>query len=334
MKKNHFVCVCAFILLAGGFSWTQNAGQTQTTTDASSNAEVSIRFQERTVYHPGDGTTAPIFVSFTVTNKGTDAYRFKLADDHFFSLGFKAVTTRNRPLLNSLEWMRRRSTVNQIYFREITLDPGESYSFVENVKDYLAIEEPGLYILECTFFPELRRLPDYSEYNILSNKLTMEIKPDPLPAAAAGYISLSEETGEILRPQSIPPDQVVSSVITARQKSQWERFFLYLDIEEMINRDPTRNRRFRNESESGRIEMMENYKTELAQSRAENEITLIPSDFQIERTTYTGNEGTVTVIEWFDYITFKEKKRFTYYLAKRDDIWRICDYTVDNLGTE
>ena len=93
-------------------------------------------------------------------------------------------------------------------------------------------------------------------------------------------------------------------------------------------------RRFQAESESGRREMIENYKTELMQSRAENEISLVPADFQIERTSYTESEGTVTVIEWFDYISFRERKRFTYNLARRDNIWRINGYTVDNLGTE
>lgn len=334
MKKNPFLCICFLTMIAGGFLWGQTDVQTDSEEQASSDAEVSIRFEERTTYYPGDSVSRPVLVTFTITNKGDSTYRFKLADDHFFSLGFKAVTTRNTPLPNSMEWIRRRSTANQIYFREISLEPGESYSFTENIKDYLSVEEPGLYLLECTFFPELRRLPDYSEQNIKSNRLTMEIKPEPAPAAASSYMALSEETGEILKARPIPPDQVVSTVLSARQKSQWELFFLYLDIEEMINRDPVRKRRFQSESESGRFEMMENYKTELSQNRAENEISLIPSEFQIEKTTYTGNEGTVSVIEWFDYITFREKKRFTYHLIRRDDIWKICDYTVDNLGTE
>lgn len=334
VKRKPFLNICFLMILACGFLWAQTDDQEGSDEQASTNTEISIRFVERTTYYPGDSSSRPILVTFTITNNGKDTYRFKLADDHFFSLGFKAVTTRNIPLMNSKEWIRRRSTTNQIYFREISLESGESYSFIENIKDYLSLEEPGLYLLECSFFPELRRLPDYSENYIKSNRLTMEVKPEPSPAAASGYIALSEETGEILKPQPLPPDQVVSSVLSARQKSQWERFFLYLDIEEMINRDPVRKRRFQNESESGRFEMIENYKTELSQSRAENEISLVPSEFQIENTTYSGNEGTVTVIEWFDYITFKEKKRFTYYLIRRDNIWKICDYTVDNLGTE
>ena len=90
----------------------------------------------------------------------------------------------------------------------------------------------------------------------------------------------------------------------------------------------------RAESENGRFAMIENYKSELAQAKADKDIATIPVEFQIERTSYTATEGTVTVIEWFDYRTFREKKRFTYYLVSRDGIWRVVDYTVDNLGTE
>ena len=80
--------------------------------------------------------------------------------------------------------------------------------------------------------------------------------------------------------------------------------------------------------------MIENYKNELRQSTTDKDISTIPVEFRIERTTYTETQGTVTVLEWFDYRTFREKKRFTYYLASRDGIWRVYDYTVDNLGTE
>ena len=102
----------------------------------------------------------------------------------------------------------------------------------------------------------------------------------------------------------------------------------------MITRDPSRGRRYRAESEEGRVGMIENYKRELAQASVDKDISTIPVEFLIERTTYTETEGSVSVIEWFDYRTFREKKRFTYYLSSRDGIWRVVDYKVDNLGTE
>lgn len=296
-------------------------------------ADVTIRFVDRTIYYPGDSPTEPIMVQVQITNNGSQTVRFKLADDHFFSLDFSAINTKSQNLEHTENWTRNRSSNRQIYFREISLEPGEAYSFTENIKDFLRISSPGMYILESSFYPELKRLSDSREAHIKSNRLTLEIKPSPGPATTR-FLPISPVTAEVLQAKPLPPDQVITYLLTARQKSLWEQFFLYLDLEQMISRDPSRNKRFRSESENGRMLMIDNYKSELRQETTDKDISTIPVDFKIERTSYTDSEATVTVLEWFDYRTFREKKRFTYYLASRDGIWRVYDYTVDNLGTE
>lgn len=296
-------------------------------------ADISIRFFDRMVYYPGNSPSEPIQVQITITNDETETLRFKLADQHFFSLDFSAVNTRNKMLEHTEDWSRKRNTNQQIFFREISLEPGEAYSFTENVKNYLSIDIPGMYILDCAFYPELKRLSGDSEPSVKSNRLTLEIKPSP-GAAAVKLLPVSPKTGEVLQAQPIPPDQVITYMLTARQKSLWEQFFLYMDLDSMLSRDPSRSRRFRAESEAGRAQLRENYKSELSQTKIDTEISTIPVDFKIERTSYTEMEGTVTVLEWFNYKDFSEKKRFTYLLSARDGIWRVYDYTVDNLGTE
>lgn len=302
--------------------------------EAMDGADLSIRFYNRAVYYPGNSPSEPILIQITITNNGPETLRFKLADDHFFSVDFAAVNTRNLSLEHADGWTRRRTTNSQVFFREISLEPGEAYSFNENMKDYLAVESPGMYVLDCAFYPELMRRTDDSEPSLRSNRLTLEVKPSPGPAAVK-LLPISPVTAEVLQPQSLPPDQVITYTLVARQKSQWPQFFLYLDVERMmLARDPARARRYRAESETGRYAMIENFKRELSQEKIENDIAAIPVEFRIEQTAYTETEGTVTVIEWFKYPTFREKKRFTYYLASRDGIWRVYDYTVDNLGTD
>jgi hypothetical protein len=296
-------------------------------------SDISIKFYDRRVYYPGDSASEPIFVQITIANSSPDTLRFKLADQRSFSVDFAAANTRNRVLEHTETWLRRRNTNGQIYFREVSIEPGESYSFIENVKDYLKIDTPGLYIIDCAFFPELKRLTGDGEPCVRSNKLTLEVKPSP-GAAAVKALPVSPVTAEILQPEPIPPDQVINYILTARQKSHWDQFFLYLDLEEMIMRDPSRNRRYRAESEAGRMTMIDNYKSELSQAKADKDISTIPVEFKIERTTYGDTDGTVAVLEWFDYRTFREKKRFTYYLSSKNGIWKVTDYTVDNLGTE
>jgi len=51
-------------------------------------------------------------------------------------------------------------------------------------------------------------------------------------------------------------------------------------------------------------------------------------------TRYGGSRGTVQVLQKFDYPDFRMLKLYIYELEKRDDIWYIISYTVQNKGTE
>ena len=302
-------------------------------------AEVTAGFYDKTLYYPGMSTDNPINIRITIANKGTQTIRFKLADDRMFSLDFLAVTAKNKPLPNTAECVRKRTINQTVFFREIALEPGEEYSFIENLKEYIEIETPAVYYVEARFFPELYEKMtamakrDTAKSNIVSNKLTVDVKPFPGAAQLSSLPQASLERA-LLNPQPISPDKVVEYTIVSRQKNLWDQYFLYMDIEQMLINDPVRNRQYRNESAAMRVQMLENYKMDLRQERINRDIVAIPNSFEIERTTYTKNEGTVTVIEKFKYDTFTEKKKYIYKLRQRDGIWRIYNYSVENLGTE
>jgi hypothetical protein len=147
-------------------------------------------------------------------------------------------------------------------------------------------------------------------------------------------VALDVETNANLVREKLPPDQVVRYILTARQKGQWEKFFLYLDLEAMIVRDAGRRRQWAAESEEGRRRMIARYRAELEAELVDGDIATIPMEFQIERTTYSATEGTVSALEKFKTGSYIERKRYTYYLQLQDDVWTIVDYTVLNLGTE
>ena len=126
-------------------------------TESVSKADVSIRFYDRRVYYPGSGASEPIFVQISITNNKSETLRFKLADDRSFSIDFGIINSKNRQLQHTAEWMRKRNTNRQIYFREITLEPGETYSFIEHIKEYIEVNELGMFLVSSLFFPELRR---------------------------------------------------------------------------------------------------------------------------------------------------------------------------------
>jgi hypothetical protein len=324
LKRKIFLII-SFLTLFGQTFYAQTENP-----DQYANASVSIKFYDKTMYYPGTPDTNPVLVHITVKNNGTDTLRFKLADDRMFSVDFNAYTIKNTQLQQTESLVRKRTTNQTVYFREISLEIGEEYSFVENLKEYLDITEPSIYYLELNFYPELYKSKDIK---LTSNRLTLEVRPSP-SAASSSVLPVKADTAEILKPEEISPDKVVEQTIIARQKSLWNQYFLYMDIESMLERTPAVKRKFRSVSADERERMVEAYKADLMESRIDGDIVAVPEKFQIEKTVYSQTEGTVLVTEWFNNRTYYEKKSYTYKVRQRDGIWQIYDYTVVNLGTE
>lgn len=327
MKRSLITIIAIFTIFAqAGFA--QKLGSK--TEKNYSSASVNIKFYDRTMYYPEMDKDNPIYVSVSIENKGTDTLRFKLADDRAFSLDFSAKTIKNTSLALTKSLIIKRSTNQTVYFREISIEPGESYSFVENVKDYILFTEPSIYYIELSFYPELYK----SKYiELSSNQLSLEIRPAPF-AATSTYLPVEARSAAILKPESISPDKVIEQTIIARQKSLWDQYFLYMDVQEMMLRNSDQRRRYNAASADERERMLENYKADLMQNRIDYDIVAVPERFSIENTSYSQTDGIVTVKKWFKYPNFHEVKRYVYKIRQRDGIWQIYDYSVTNLGTE
>jgi hypothetical protein len=292
----------------------------------------SIRYFDKRIYHVPGAENEPIYVQATLTNNSPSTFRFKLADDRVFSIEFDVRTMTNRAVEQADTLIRKRSGGGRVFFREISVGSGESFSFVEDLRDYTKLSEPGSFVVLARIYPELSR--NAGGIPLESNRLTLNIRPAPIPGPEGIPPAMDIDTGEVLARERLAPDEVVDYLISARQKSQWEKFFLYLDLEAIIFRDPVRKRRWLAESEEGRRRMLSRYREELQQEVVDGDITLIPFAYEIERTNYNALEGTVTVLEKFRTGNYTELKRYTYYLQRRDAVWIVVDYVVTNLGTE
>jgi hypothetical protein len=298
---------------------------------ADAGIDFSIRYFDKRIYYLEQD---PIFIQVTITNNSPSTFRFKLADERAFSVDFDVRTNSNRAVEAADILVRKRSQSQQVYFREVSVEPGESFSFVEDLKNYAALTQSGTYVVQARIYPELYQTVKLESGGILSNRLSLSIRPALIPGPDGIPLELDVETNAVLVREKLPPDEVVSYLLTARQKSQWEKFFLYLDLEAMLSRDAYRRRQYNAESEEGRLRMIARYRQDLQNSVIDGDISLIPMNFTIERTVYNGQTGTVTVLEYFRVGTYTERKRYTWYLEKKDDIWVIVDYSVVNLGTE
>ena len=294
--------------------------------------ELSIRFYDRQIYYVHSD---PVYVQITITNNSPFPYRFKLADDRAFSIDFDIRTMTNRQLPQSDILTRKRTQTGTVYFREISIESGESFSFTEDIREYVNLDQSGSFRLNAFFYPELYRASGNSSYTqvIETNYLSLTLRPALIQGPDGIPLEMDIATGAVLARQQIPPDQVVSYMLTSRQQSQWERFFLYMDLETMLMRDPVQKRRYTAENETGRRQMVSDYRLNMQNSLINGDIVMIPTSFEILRTIYTNNEGTVTVLQRYRMPSYTELRQYIYYLEKRENYWIIVDYSVQGMGT-
>ena len=346
MKREHKILQKAFLFVLLTFFGFSLLGASE------ANIGFNIRFFDRRIYYLEQD---PILIQITLTNNGPSPFRFKLADERAFSVDFDVRTNANRAVEPADILIRRRSRSQQVFFREISIAAGESFSFVEDLRDFAAFRQSGAYVVQARLFPELYQgstrfeTPAHLEIAstispgrtlsaagrpLESNRLTLSIRPRPTIGPDGIPLALDVETNAILVRERLPPDEVITYLLTARQRGQWEKFFLYLDLEAMLSRDAYRRRQFNAESEEGRQRMIARFRQDLQNATIHEDISLIPVDFIIERTVYNAQTGTVTALQFYRVGGFTERKRFTWNLERQEDVWIVVDYSVMNLGTE
>jgi hypothetical protein len=295
-------------------------------TQAAADVTLSIRFFDKRIYFPG--SEIPLMI--TISNESDATYRFKVADDRVYSLSFEARTPSNRLLDLSDGYKVAMSQSKPVFYRELAIKPGEEYSFREALDRFVRVDTPGVYTIKAMFFPEL--VSSAAAAPISSNVLSLSVRPSPgLPPASEAIRAV---TGEAIKAQALPPDEVVRRTIVARQKDLWNDFFLYLDLESLISRDQDRKKEYDAESDEGRRRMIERYRADLQTNVLDNDIVVQPYYFEILETRYTDDRGFVSVLEKFQSGQLRMIKEYTYELRRRDEVWYIVDYTVFNKGTE
>ena len=289
--------------------------------------EFSIRFFDKAIYFPD----SHIYVKAEIYNNSPETFRFKVSPERVFNLDFEVSTIANKQLEHSQEFIIDRSSDQPVLYREYSLEPGERYAVVEVLNSYILVEKPGMYVVRGKYFPELS--VDGMSPVLLSNMLTLSVQPGSADVGPA--VVIDRDTGMVLQQQEIPPDEVITYMLSARQLSDWDKFFLYIDIEGLYLQDRGReesyNRQF---SDAERRAAINTYRESLKNATTEEGFLLIPSEFRIQKTSYTPDEATVIVIEKFAYTDYTEVKQYTYYLNRRDRIWMMYNYELKNLRTE
>jgi hypothetical protein len=314
-KRSGLLLLCVFILSA--FSL------------AAQEPSVTIRLFNEDIYFPD----SVIELYITIQNETSSTQHFRLADDRSHNLDVEVRSDRG----HRIEPESHGTTpdrLNQVYYRTVSLEPGDHFSFVERLTDYVTLREPGIYTVSVRFYPELSMVPEQD--TLQSNTLTVTLRPGETPQRRIEERFQAIAVTELERRQ-LSPDDTVRYMLEARRQSNWEQFFLYLNLEKLYRQAPERDRRFRRElGEEAQRQLLDAFRTELVeQSDIRNsDLTVVPDDYEIMRTTYTPVEGTVVAELLFDFDRYRERKRYTYRLERRNGFWEIIGYDVTNLPNE
>lgn len=282
--------------------------------------DVTIRLNDEQVYFPD----SPIEILVTIDNTSPQRVSFELADDRSLNMTVVARDGANRPVDGTT---RRRA--NQVLYRTVSLLPGERISFVDTLTDYVALDAPDHYTVHVEFALDPI---DGSMQRITSNSLIVTVRPGETQQVRT-EMRMRESVRTVLQRERLSPDEVVTELLLSRQNGNWERFFLYLDLESLYLDVPARADAYRNMSETQQLAALADYRERL-RSRSllsDDRLVVVPDDFMILETRYSATTGTVVADLFFDAPTYREVRRYTYTLQRRDGYWEIVAYEVNNL---
>ena len=293
------------------------------------NPDVNIRFYNKKIYTPDSA----VEILVELENKTENPIAFLSADNKIYNIKVKAATLQGVLCEPSDLYLKTMAIQEPYQYKEIILQPNESYSFRIDLADYVVINQADSYKIEVLFFGQLSQNPGEAAVSnpLFLNIAEAEAAAEETPAAAEAAPQPSAVTA--VR-KAMEPDRVVAFTIDAMMNQRDDDFFLYIDLESLYLKNAERKELYMKGSEEVRSALLSEYRRKITEGNAEREFVLVPNRYEITLTTYTATNAQVTVIEFFDRVTFTEKKEYKYRLEKKDSVWMIEDYSVRNLGIE
>ncbi|MEE1290985.1 MAG: hypothetical protein UHW86_08125 [Spirochaetota bacterium] len=285
---------------------------------------VNIEFTNPKIFKANED----IYIDVKLSNKETTPYSSLMAQDKRYSFDFELISLQNKQQQHSADYSNFFNRVQPVFHSVVRLEENEGYTYRVLLNDYFDMNITGQYILKCIYYPEMKLSNSPDNTAVKSNSITLNIRPaDSDEQFIQEYIVAEKEKSLIMEKKS--PDEVVDYMLNARINGEWEKFFLYIDLDKMICADITFGKRYKKADSDMQQEILKEYKEYLKKDKI-NEISYLPCKFEIIKTEYTAGSGKVDAFVMFKEHDYVDKKYYTYFLKKQDDKWKITNYTVSN----
>ncbi len=280
------------------------------------------------IYKEGDN----IYLNVVLLNKSGTVQSSYISEDKRHSFDFSIVTTRNQEIEYKKEYITYFYRVQNIYMSKITLMEEEGYLYKILLNDYYDLNMTGQFYITGYYYPNLKTNNDRSNA-IKSNQLVINIREKNFDDRHfVNTVEIDDTNGTPVETlKKIPPDEVVDYMLSARMKRNWDRYFLYMDMNELIKTNTIFGRDFNKKNLEQQRELIKNYKDYLKKDNI-NDINFLPHKFDIVKTTYSQSEAKVDVIVQFKTLDFIEQRYYTFFLHKNGEYWFVYSYEVMDMG--
>lgn len=321
--KKYYIFILIFIVF-NFLAYPQDSMKSDSLKDLS-DLKIYIELANPQIYHQND----EIYINIKIINISKKEKVILISKEKRYSFDFELATMQNKKINHNDEYIISFHRVQPIFNSHITIAPDEGYIFEARLNDYFDMNISGQFYLKCLYFPELK-VNQYADVFIESNQLSLNIRPGNATE------SMTEEKEEIEQEKRLfvtkrSPDEVVSYMLNARMNKEWEKYFLYLNMEQLILTNNNFKQRYLKADVERQKEIIREYKEYLKQDKV-NDISFLPIKYDILKTEYTQGRGKVDVLIYVKYEDLIEKKYYTYFLNKKDNIWYISSYEVLNFS--
>ena len=117
--------------------------------------QFSLRYYNKEIYT--NDPDQPILLQVGLRNQGTSPVWFSLPSQPVFQLALTVLPAGRTglPLPPADKFSENRFNNQPVFFRDVSILPGEEFNYTVNLRDFVAFENPGVYTVQGKFYPSL-----------------------------------------------------------------------------------------------------------------------------------------------------------------------------------
>lgn len=270
----------------------------------------------------------PLPVLVEIVNRDDRPVTLMLGDRLLYNFRFRVRTLRNELVKDRLEYALRlqESRSRAVPARTVVLQPGERYGRTIDISPRKLLTVPDRYQLTGYFYMRPQRTD--ADTGFTSNSLRFTLKPPEMVSRAA---AVRRDRRLQALDRRLTPGETVDFAIRAKRQRDWENYFRFMDIKQMINLFQKYAKKYQDAVFSDKPQVMQDFKDFLKRFPAEQIVHHFVQQSTVTRDEKTLDENAqVQCLIVYRDGQLLEKKIYHFSLYRQLDNWYISGYYVVN----